>query len=133
MLENWAEINNYPNYYISDNWRVYDVEKRELIKPAMVNGVLTVVLFFEEYATPTTHEVQKLVSEHFPTPDEGEDFDEREPYVKITSVSNPTAMVVLSLDELEHWSKSHKVSLDAIERVLYGYCNSASGYKFEYV
>lgn len=133
MLENWAEINNYPNYYISDNWRVYDVKKRELVKPAMVNGVLTVVLFLEEYATPATHEVQKLVSEHFPTPDDGEDFDEREPYVKITSSSNPTTMVVLSLDELEHWSKSHDISLDAIERVLYGYCKSAGGYRFEYV
>ena len=131
MLENWVEINNYPNYYISDNWRVYDVEKRELVKPAMVNGVLTVVLFLEEYATPTTHEVQKLVSEHFPTPDD--EFDEREPYVKITSVSNPNVMIVLSLDELEHWSKSHKVSLDAIERVLNGCLDSAMGYEFKYV
>lgn len=131
MLENWVEINNYPNYYISDNWRVYDVEKRELVKPAMVNGVLTVVLFLEEYATPTTHEVQKLVSEHFPTPDD--EFDELEPYVKITSVSNPNVMIVLSLDELEHWSKSHKVSLDAIERVLNGCLDSAMGYEFKYV
>lgn len=131
MLENWAEINNYPNYYISDNWRVYDVKKRELVKPAMVNGVLTVVLFLEEYATPTTHEVQKLVSEHFPTPDD--EFDEREPYVKITSVSNPTTMVVLSLDELENWSNSHDISLDAIERVLNGCLDSAMGYEFNYV
>lgn len=130
MLENWAEINNYPNYYISDNWRVYDVKKRELVKPAMVDGVLTVVLL-EEYDPPVTHEVQKLVSEHFPTPDD--EFDEREPYVKITSVSNPTTMVVLSLDELENWSNSHDISLDAIERVLYGHCKSAGGYRFEYV
>lgn len=127
MLENWVEINNYPNYYISDNWRVYDVEKRELIKPAMVNGILTVVLL-EEYATPATHEVQKLVSEHFPKLDEPSDT-----YVKITSVSNPNVMVVLSLDELEHWSNSHDISLDAIERVLTGCLDSAMGYTFEYV
>lgn len=99
MLENWVDINNYPIYYISDKGRVYDFEKRELVKPAVVNGVLTVVLL-EDYATPVTHEVQKLVSEHFPTPDD--EFDEREPYVKITSVSNPNVMIVLSLDELEH-------------------------------
>lgn len=72
MLENWVEINNYSKYFISDNWRVYDVEKRELVKPAMVNGVLTVVLQ-EEYDQPVTHEVQKLVSEHFPKSDEEED------------------------------------------------------------
>ena len=130
MLENWVEIKNYSNYFISDNWRVYDVEKRELVKPAMVNGVLTVVLQ-EEYATPVTHEVQKLVSEHFPTSD-GE-FDEREPYVKNTSVSDPTIMVVLSLGELEKWSNSHKISLDAIERVLNGCLDSAMGYEFNYV
>lgn len=129
MLENWAEINNYPNYYISDNWRVYDVEKRELVKPAMMNGVLTVVLQ-EEYATPATHEVQKLVSEHFPNLYEGGQSDT---YVKITSVSNPNVMVILSLDELEKWSNSHKISLDAIERVLNGCLDSAMGYEFNYV
>lgn len=132
MLENWAEINNYPIYYISDKGRVYDLVKRELVKPTILDGVLTVVLQ-EEYDPPATHEVQKLVSEHFHKSDEGEDFDEREQYVKITSTSNPTTMVVLSIDELEHWSKSHDISLDAIERVLYGYCKSAGGYRFEYV
>lgn len=130
MLENWVEINGYPTYCISDKGRIFDLEKTELVQPAILDGVLTVVLI-EEYATPVTLEVQKLVSEHFPTPDD--EFDEREPYVKITSLSNPTTMVVLSLDELEKWSNSHKISLDAIERVLYGYCKSASGYKFEYV
>lgn len=131
MLENWVEINGYPTYCISDKGRVFNIERCELVQPAILDGVLTVVLFLEEYATPTTHEVQKLVSEHFPTPDD--EFDEREPYVKITSVSNPTTMVVLSLDELENWSKSHDISLDSIERVLYGHCKSAGGYRFEYV
>ena len=42
-------------------------------------------------------------------------------------------MVVLSLDELEHWSKSHDISLDAIERVLNGRLDSAMGYEFNYV
>lgn len=132
MLENWSEINDYPIYYISNKGRVYDVVKRELIQPNILDGVLTVVLQ-EEYDPPVTHEVQKLVSEHFLKSDEGEDFDEHEQYVKITSTSNSTTMVVLSLDELEHWSNSHDISLDAIERVLYGYCKSAGGYRFEYV
>lgn len=132
MLENWVEINDYPIYYISNKGRVYDLVKRELVRPTILDGVLTVVLQ-EEYDPPATHEVPKLVSEHFPTLDEGEDFDEREQYVKITSTSNPTTMVVLSIDELEHWSKSHDISLDAIERVLYGRLDSAMGYTFRYV
>lgn len=130
MLENWAEIKDFPMYCISDKGRVFDLEYSKLVEPVILDGVLTVVLI-EEYATPVTHEVKKLVSEHFPTPDD--EFDEREPYVKITSVSNPTTMVVLSLDELENWSNSHDISLDAIERVLYGHCKSAGGYRFEYV
>ena len=132
MLENWSKINGEPFYCVSDKGRVYDLVKRELIQPTILDGVLTVILL-EEYDTPVTHEVQKLVSEHFPKSDEEEDFDEREQYVKITSTSNYNTMVVLSLDELEHWSNSHDISLDAIERVLYGYCKSAGGYRFEYV
>lgn len=130
MLENWVEINDYPIYYISDKGRVYNLVKRELVQPTILDGVLTVVLQ-DEYDPPVTHEVQKLVSEHFPTSDD--EFDEREPYVKITSVSDPTTMVVLSLDELEKWSNSHKISLDAIERVLNGCLDSAMGYEFNYV
>lgn len=137
MLENWSKINNYPNYYISDNWRVYDVEKRELVKPAMVDGVLTVVLL-EEYATPATHEVQKLVSEHFPTPDddnedEPNENEPREPYVKITSTSQPNVLIVLSLDELRHWSKTHNVPIGDINKVLRCERKSTAGYRFEYV
>lgn len=136
MLENWSEINDYPIYYISDKGRVYDLVKRELIQPTILDGVLTVVLQ-EEYDPPVTHEVQKLVSEHFPNSDEGEDEsndnEPREPYVKITSTSQPNVLIVLSLDELRHWSKSHKVSLDAIERVLNGCLDSAMGYEFNYV
>lgn len=130
MLENWVEINDYPIYYISDKGRVYNLVKREIVQPTILDGVLTVVLQ-DEYDPPVTHEVQKLVSEHFPTSDD--EFDEREPYVKITSVSDPTTMVVLSLDELEKWSNSHKISLDAIERVLNGCLDSAMGYEFNYV
>ena len=132
MLENWVKLNDYPLHYISNKGRVYALLKHELVQPTILDGVLTVVLQ-EEYDPPVTHEVQKLVSEHFPKSDEEEDFDEREQYVKITSTSNPTTMVVLSLDELEHWANSHDISLDAIERVLYGYCKSAGGYRFEYV
>lgn len=127
MLENWSKINGEPFYCVSDKGRVYDLVKRELIQPTILDGVLTVILL-EEYDTPVTHEVKKLVSEHFPKSDEPSDT-----YVKITSVSNTNAMVVLSLDELEHWSKSHDVSLDAIERVLNGCLDSAMGYEFNYV
>lgn len=130
MLENWSKINGEPFYCVSNKGRVYDLVKRELIQPTIVDGVLTVILL-EEYDTPVTHEVQKLVSEHFPKSDD--ESDEREPYVKITSVSNPTTMVILSFDELEKWSNSHKISLDAIERVLNGCLDSAMGYEFNYV
>lgn len=72
MLENWAEINDYPIYYISNKGRVYNLVKRELVQPTILDGVLTVVLQ-DEYDPPVTHEVQKLVSEHFPKSDEEED------------------------------------------------------------
>lgn len=132
MLENWAEIKDFPMYCISDKGRVFDLEYSKLVQPAILDGVLTVVLL-EDYAKPVTHEVQKLVSEHFPKSDEEEDFDEREQYVKITSTSNSTTMVVLSLDELKHWSKTHNVPIGNINKVLKCERKSTAGYRFEYV
>lgn len=134
MLENWAEINNYPIYYISDKGRVYDLVKRELVQPTILDGVLTVVLQ-EEYDPPATHEVQKLVSEHFPKSDEEEsnENEPREPYVKITSTSQPNVLIVLSLDELRHWSKTHNVPIGNINKVLRCERKSTAGYRFEYV
>ena len=136
MLENWAEINDYPIYYISNKGRVYNLVKRELIQPTILDGVLTVVLQ-DEYDPPVTHEVQKLVSEHFPTSDDEEDEpnenEPREPYVKITSTSQPNVLIVLSLDELRHWSKTHNVPIGNINKVLRCERKSTAGYRFEYV
>ena len=130
MLENWSKINGEPFYCVSNKGRVYDLVKRELIQPTIVDGVLTVILL-EEYDTPVTHEVQKLVSEHFPKSDD--EFDEREPYVKITSTSQPNVLLVLSLDELRHWSKTHNVPIGNINKVLRCERKSTAGYRFEYV
>lgn len=136
MLENWSEINNYPIYYISNKGRVYDLVKRELVQPTILDGVLTIVLQ-EEYDPPVTLEVQKLVSEHFPKSDEDEDEsndnEPREPYVKITSTSQPNVLIVLSLDELRHWSKTHNVPIGNINKVLRCERKSTAGYRFEYV
>lgn len=136
MLENWSEINNYPIYYISNKGRVYDLVKRELVQPTILDGVLTVVLQ-EEYDPPVTLEVQKLVSEHFPNLDEEEDEPDenepREPYVKITSTSQPNVLIVISLDELRHWSKTHNVPIGNINKVLRCERKSTAGYRFEYV
>lgn len=136
MLENWSKINGEPFYCVSDKGRVYDLVKRELIQPTILDGVLTVILL-EEYDTPVTHEVQKLVSEHFPKSDEEEEeYNEnepREPYVKITSTSQPNVLIVLSLDELRHWSKTHNVPIGNINKVLRCERKSTAGYRFEYV
>lgn len=136
MLENWVEINDYPIYYISNKGRVYNLVKRELVQPTILDGVLTVVLQ-DEYEPPVTHEVQKLVSEHFPKSDEEEDDtnenEPREPYVKITSTSQPNVLIVLSLDELRHWSKTHNVPIGNINKVLRCERKSTAGYRFEYV
>lgn len=131
MLEEWKPLNNRLTYHISNKGRIYDLVKRQLVEPAILDGVLTVVIMGDY--EPLTYEVQKLVSAHFEEENEPDELIQREPYVKITSTSNPTTMVVLSLDELEHWSKSHDISLDAIERVLNGRLNSAMGYEFNYV
>lgn len=131
MLEEWKPLNNRLTYHISNKGRIYDLVKRQLVEPAILDGVLTVVIMGDY--EPLTYEVQKLVSAHFEEENEPDELIQREPYVKITSTSNPTTMVVLSLDELEHWSKSHDISLDAIERVLNGRLDSAMGYEFNYV
>lgn len=131
MLEEWKPLNNRLTYHISNKGRIYDLVKRQLVEPAILDGVLTVVIMGDY--EPLTYEVQKLVSAHFEEENEPDELIQREPYVKITSTSQPNVLLVLSLDELRHWSKTHNVPIGNINKVLRCERKSTAGYRFEYV